>query len=312
MKVLGISFGRKLGNSEIMVKQALMQAEKRGHEVEFIRALDLDIKPCVGCMACVINLLSGGNGKCTVKDDFHILQEAIFESDALIVCAPIYVWAPSGLFKTVCDRMGPAADVAFRTHARELGEKIGKTEEQMVDKRAFKKRPAAFLTIGGAMTKNWTSLGISQMYEFGSMGLNVVDAVGVYKGMQYKHIMGDEEVMQRMTAVGDHIADALENEENMNKWYGDEEGVCPVCHMDLLTIIPGGNKVECPICGIEGTLTVEDGKICTHFSEEQQARSRLFMVGKIEHRDEIAWGAMNSKEVPNMAERLKEFGEYCK
>ena len=311
MKVLGISFGRKLGNSEIMVKQALMQAEKRGHEVEFIRALDLDIKPCVGCMACVINLLSGGNGKCTVKDDFHILQEAIFESDALIVCAPIYVWAPSGLFKTVCDRMGPAADVAFRTHARELGEKIGKTEEQMVDKRAFKKRPAAFMTIGGAMTKNWLAFMLPTMYCMSmSQGIDIVDTFEYHGAMAYNHVVGNQPMMDRSWQMGQNIVDALacfDDENERRRWRGDHEGVCPVCHCDMLTVSKGGEVIECPVCGIYGTATVEDGKLIAHFSDEEQARSRLTYAGKLEHSTEIKTCAAPPGQIPNLKELLAPF-----
>ncbi len=37
--VLGISFGRKMGNTDVMVKTALMECEKAGHEVHFIHAV---------------------------------------------------------------------------------------------------------------------------------------------------------------------------------------------------------------------------------------------------------------------------------
>ena len=301
MKALGLSFGRKMKNSEIMVKQVLKRMEERGYETQFIRMLDLDIKPCTGCSACVGGLLSGGGGRCVQKDDFHIVEEAIMECDALVVCAPVYVWAPCGLFKVICDRMGPSFDLAFRTAADEMAKAQGK--ESPIDPRFFKKRAAAYLSVGGARTKNWTSLGLPQLYEIGSMGLNVVDAVNVYATMDYEHVVGNEEVMERMTSVGDHLADALETEGGLDKWYGDE-GVCPVCHMDLLTILPGGNKVECPICGIEGTLNIIDGKIEVEFSEAQQKRSRVNYDGKVEHFVEIRDSVATMKKFPDLKERL--------
>lgn len=46
MNVLGISFGRKMSNCEIMVKAALKECEKQGHEIHFIEADTLNIKPC--------------------------------------------------------------------------------------------------------------------------------------------------------------------------------------------------------------------------------------------------------------------------
>lgn len=304
MKALGLSFGRKMKNSEILVKQVLKRMEERGYETQFIRMLDLDIKDCSGCSACVGNLLGGGAGKCVLKDDFPIVEEAILEADALVVCAPIYVWAPSGLFKTICDRMGPSHDLAFRVNAVETAKAMGK--EPAVDPRAFKRRAAAYLTVGGARTKNWTSLGLAQMYEIGSMGLDVVDAVNVYATMDYQHVIGDEKAMARMTAVGDHLADALETEGGLDKWYGDE-GVCPVCHMDLLTILPEGNKVECPVCGIEGELNLIDGKISVEFSEAQQKRSRVNYDGKYEHYVEIRDSVASMQMIPDLAERLKAY-----
>ena len=47
-KVTGISFGRKMMNTEVMIKEALEVCAQRGHEIQFIRAMDLDIKNCKG------------------------------------------------------------------------------------------------------------------------------------------------------------------------------------------------------------------------------------------------------------------------
>ena len=49
MNVLGLSCDRQMGNSEILMKEALMGAkEVSGAEVEIIRLMDLSIKPCDG------------------------------------------------------------------------------------------------------------------------------------------------------------------------------------------------------------------------------------------------------------------------
>jgi multimeric flavodoxin WrbA len=56
MRILGISLGQKLGNNEILVKEALKGAEAQGAEVAFLRTRDFDIKPCTGCNACVMRL----------------------------------------------------------------------------------------------------------------------------------------------------------------------------------------------------------------------------------------------------------------
>ena len=108
-KILGVSFGRKMSNCDIMVKHALMQCEKAGCEVQFIRADDLDVSNCTGCIACVIGMITGrGKGYCVRHDGFDILDEAVMQSDGLILACPTYETSVTGRFKTICDRIGPS------------------------------------------------------------------------------------------------------------------------------------------------------------------------------------------------------------
>ena len=86
--------------------------------------------------------------------------------------------------------------------------------------------------------------------------------------------------------LGRNVAKFMGKPHEEVKWMGDEQGTCPVCHSNLLTIT-GKNPVECPICGIAGTLKIVDGKIKVTFSKKEQARSRLTMAGKLEHWDEL-------------------------
>ena len=75
MKILGISAGTRNRNNDSMCKEALMGAKEMGAEIEFIRLLDLDIKYCTGCIACVKSLMSGKGGQCVLKDDFEWLRD---------------------------------------------------------------------------------------------------------------------------------------------------------------------------------------------------------------------------------------------
>lgn len=311
-KVLGISFGRKMSNTETMIKTALMECEKEGADIKFIRADDLDIKDCTGCVACVGSLLYGGNGNCNLKDDMKIIDEALMECDAVIVGSPTYVLSPTGKFKTVCDRLGPSHDIAFRTNAKENGIKMGKEASKLPDERSFKPRVAALVTVGGATTQNWLSFAMPTMYEFTmSMGIDVVDKYEYFGAMAYEHVVGNKEVMDRMVTMGKNIADALYNDkEEMSKWRGNEEGVCPVCHCDMLTITHNKNHVECPVCGISGDLTIVNGDIIVSFSEAQQKRSRLNYDGKLEHYIEISTGTAGQEKIQNKKELLKKYVGY--
>lgn len=310
-KVVGLSFGRKMANTDVLIKEALLACEERGYDIEFINCNDLDIKPCKGCTQCVVHLMMGtADGECFQKDDFHIILEAIYSADAVIVGAPIYVLAPSGKFKDVCDRIGPGHDITFVMPAIEAGEKEGKDPSKYPDKRALKKRVAALVTSGGAQTKNWTALGMPNMFEFTmSMGMDVIDKLNYYSAMDWDHVIGREDVMARARKLGENISDALaaETEEERVKYRGDEEGCCPVCHENILTISGNGKKVECPICGIEGTLDIVDGEIKATFPPEQIKRSRLYEAGKWEHSNEIRHGAMTQNHVENLAEKKKRY-----
>ena len=310
-KVVGISFGRKMSNTEIMIKAALEVCAQRGHEIEFIRAMDLDIKQCTGCTACVGGLISGKTtGTCVFKDDIAVIHEALYSCDAIMVGSPVFETSPSGLYKAVCDRMGPSHDISFLKTAYDERKAAGADPKLLPDERAFKKRVGVLWASGGAMTKNWTALTLPVMYELMmSTGVDVIDAHVQYAAMKQSHVLGDEAEMERARQAGEHIADAIEaeTEEKRTAWRGDEEGACPVCHMDLITMFPGSSRIECPICGIEGTLEFTDGVPRAVFSEAEQKRSRLFYAGKLEHSNEIKNGARTMKVVPDLKEKLEKY-----
>lgn len=315
-KVLGLSFGRKNKNCDIMVKTALMECEKAGCEVKFLHVDSMDIKPCTGCISCVVGMISGrGKGGCVLKDDFHILDEALMECDGLIVGCPTYETSPTGRFKAVCDRIGPSHDITFRKAAYEEGLAAGKPEDKLPDPRSFKKRVGAFIAVGGAMTENWLEFMLPLMYEITfSMGIDVVDMQKYFGAMAFEHVLGNDKQMDRSRRLGQNISAALSagSEEERTLWRGDEEGMCPVCHLDMVNILPDRKSIECPVCGSYGTLDVdESGEIHIHYTKEEQDRSRLRWAGKLEHSTEIKTRAAGPGQIPDLKERLKPYIGYA-
>ncbi|MHA1431093.1 MAG: flavodoxin family protein, partial [Candidatus Freyarchaeota archaeon] len=76
MKILGlVGSYRKYGNTEVLVREALMSASEMGAEVELLRLTDLTIKPCKGCMACVFK-----NAECRIEDDANFFFSKLFEA----------------------------------------------------------------------------------------------------------------------------------------------------------------------------------------------------------------------------------------
>ena len=119
MKVLGLSFGRKGKNCDILVKEALFGAQAKGAEISFINMMNLKIGHCTGCGACDKRRENGGPSRCVIKDDFPFVEDAILEADAIVIAAPVYVLAPIGQYKNLVDRLGPS-------HDRSVMEKVNK------------------------------------------------------------------------------------------------------------------------------------------------------------------------------------------
>jgi multimeric flavodoxin WrbA len=294
-----------------MLKEVLKKCQEAGHEIQFIRPDDLDIKPCTGCCGCVVGILTGRtNGTCIHKDDFHIVEEAYYSADAIIVGSPVYETSPSGTFKTFCDRLGPSHDIAFLTEAKKDRLASGDPNVLLPDEIVFKPRVGALVGVGGARTENWTIFTVPIMYEsMMSAGVDVIDTHTYFGAMNVQHVLGVPEQMERMDKMAQNIIDALaaETEEERTKWRGETDGACPVCHQSMFRVHEGSDLVECAICGINGTVGLVDGKITYKFSKEEQMRSRLKYAGKLEHRNEIADGAMTQKKVENLAELKKPY-----
>jgi multimeric flavodoxin WrbA len=316
MKLLGLSFGRKMANTEVLVKEALMGAEEWGIEVGFIRVPDLHIEPCTGCEACAHSLVGGGAGRCVLKDDFTFLDEQLMESDGVIVGAPVFVVTPTGLFKTVCDRLGPSHDLGFRIEAKRIGIAKGKEKEKLPDERSFKRRVGGLVSVGGSINPEWLSMGLPLMnlIAFPSH-IKIVDQMELIGANHYGNVVQNEKQLGRARTLGCHVAEAMANPSE-SAWMGDEIGTCPVCHSDLLKV-GSKNPVECAICGIHGELKLEGGKISVTFSKEQQKRSRLTMAGKVEHFNEVMSNIKvkmtrmerEGKDLPGKLEKYKGYGE---
>lgn len=305
MKVLGLSFGRNMSNCEVMTKEVLLKCKEQGHEIQFINVNKLDIKHCTGCIACVISMIAHKKnaGKCVMKDDFHILDEAIMEADAVILASPTFEVGATGLYRTICDRIGPSHDLTFRKAAIDEG--------CDTDVRSLKNRVCGLISVGGAMTENWTVLTLPMMYAIPmSMGMDVVDMINYHQAMATYNVVGNKPVMDRCGKMAEAICDALNNmedEEARKKWRGDKEGACPVCHLNLVNISDDQTYVECPVCGIRGEISFENGKLSISYSEAEKNRSRLAWAGKLEHSTEIKTQAVGPDSLPNVKELLEPY-----
>jgi len=223
MKIVGfVGSYRKLGNTEVLVKEALMEAQRLGSDVDFLRLTDLRIEPCKGCMACAFK-----EEDCRISDDWHIFRDKLMQSNAVILGAPTYILGASGIIKMITDR-----NIALQTIASLQPGKLG-----------------AVLGVSGV--KGWEQLTLPMLNVFMfSCGIKVVDQAMFYS-QGPGEILLNESAMQRARKIGSNIFNAI-SDTGKAKTYLGENGVCPVCHQNLFLIEKDG--LVCALCQAKAVL----------------------------------------------------------
>ena len=87
------------GNTDDCLGLLAGEFTKAGWEVETIHTRDRNVKPCLGCRACM------KLKHCAIRDDdFEGIWERMRQSDLLTMAAPIYWLSPPGHMKAFIDR----------------------------------------------------------------------------------------------------------------------------------------------------------------------------------------------------------------
>ena len=106
MKILGIVAGRHGGNSEILVKEALLAAQAKGAECKMINLFDYHIEHCTGCESCTMQMGEVAMDPtkkykgCILKDkdDMDKIVNEMQTCNGVIVGVPTYDLTPSSLY----------------------------------------------------------------------------------------------------------------------------------------------------------------------------------------------------------------------
>jgi multimeric flavodoxin WrbA len=243
MKILGLNGSeRKLGNTEILVKEALMGAEEEGAQVEMLRLTDYKILPCDGLAPCVF-----GNTGCNLKDDFNFIMDKIFETDGLVLGTPCYILESTAIIKQLIDR---AFSINFRSKA--------------------KGKPAAMIV--PYATRGWTPYAFLQpniLLLF--LGIEVIDRALIHTQAINEVVLYDK-ALAKARKMGREVAKAVKTGDIS---YRGEPGICPICQDRVLRILRDDKTVECGVCGITGKIVVEEGKIRVRFDKEAILNQRF-------------------------------------
>ena len=97
--VLGLAASpRPKANSTILLDTVLGAAEQHGCRVKKVELFKFNIRPCQGCGGC------DHTGKCVLDDDMHQFYPLLEEAGHVVLAAPIYFYALSGIAKAFIDR----------------------------------------------------------------------------------------------------------------------------------------------------------------------------------------------------------------
>ena len=282
MKVLGlVGSYRRLGNSEILVKEALMGAEREGADAEILRLTNYDIQPCRGDAICVFR-----GQRCHIQDDLNYVLDKMFESDGIILGTPTYIFESTAIIKHFIDRL-----LSVGTHTPLRG------------------KPAAIIATYGV--RGFTPFSFVQPNIWLLwLGMEVIHrALVLVQGVS--EIVLDAKSLNRAHNIGRDVAMAIKTGDIT---YRGEEGICPICHDRNIRILKDMETVECGVCGIRGKISLEENKIKVDFKEEDIQRKRWTELYLYRH---FVYHIVPSKDYflrtkGSTKEKKKKYEEYLK
>lgn len=272
--ILGISSGRVMGNSEIILRECLMKCEKLADvDVRIVRLRTLNISQCDGCLECMRDAASGGNGNCKYQDDFEWLKEQILWADAIVFSAPSFLYTPTAEVITMMNRA------------------LGCGQDHIAACRA-KPKVVGLICVGGSDTIDFNLP--MQYYALNSVckGFRLVDQFYANwargKGFitkQERHLIRARLQAKRVinSLMGYQVPEIhtqiqkLNPMEHEDDHFVDLEG-CPVCHSPVVYMendVFKLGKFTCSICGATGHVEHHGGRLTYVWEDDSVAHNRL-------------------------------------
>jgi len=241
MKILGIvASARKKGNSEILVKIAAKEAQKLGGEIKLIRLSDIDIKPCTGCLSCIMP----DNRGCPVKDDVSWLFEEMMQADAFIIGAPVYFLSPSSIIKNVIDRF-----FMFTYNTP----------------RFYGKR-AVTIVVSGRAGAEGIAQSLLNLFPL-ILGVEIYGSLVVNSTLPAGVLLNEEDV-RSVKRLGERLLKGEKEEPGPDR--------CPLCWGRFFRLTKKGDVV-CPFCYVYADFYREGDKIKLLFNRERINKSPWVM-----------------------------------
>lgn len=250
MRILGlVGSARHLGNTEILVKEALLGAQTCGAEVAILRLTDLRIEPCNGCMACALKGV-----QCNLSDDLYFLIDQMERADGIVLGAPVYFMGAPGIIKMIVDR----------SLAVQPGRLDGKKA----------------VTLGVAGQTQWARYFMPQINQLALiLGFDLVGAA-IFESPGPGEVLLNPSNPQRANELGQRLADSIKG---VSRPISAEGRECPICRGTSF-LLKSPTRVECPLCYTEGDIASVDGDVTIRFDPETL---RFSYFGEASRQDHI-------------------------
>jgi len=301
-KIMGITAGRKNGNSEVLLKEALIACQNAGAEVTMINLKDYDIKDCTGCTSCTQAMSQGKNAGCILdeKDDKKKIMDTMLNQDAVIFSVPTYDLMASAQYTRFAQR-----SLSYETAFLET---IGAIEH--------KDRVAGLISVGGS-SRSWQPMALESLQAtMFTTDMHVVDML-LATGVAVKgQCLLDDELMKKARRMGENIIKAVRTPSEKRGWLGEEDmGWCPNCHSNALVL--GEMQwdgifypIECQVCGAGGTLVEESGKWKFKIQKDGLLKDRTSVAARAKHLEEIMHTQGGFLANPAAREKVNEKMKY--
>jgi multimeric flavodoxin WrbA len=218
--VLGIiGSPRKLGNSEIMIKE-ISRNISEPIELNLLRLTDFNIGSCRGCYSCLFK-----EERCVIKDDLYTIVDAMCAADAIILAAPTYFLGANASLKRFVDR-------SFALYA-------------CID-RLFGTPSVGICIAGIAGKEGHGLLGVENFLKMTFTDSKMTRVV-------YGALPGEVFLNEKNRSTAAELGKSLFNP--VVETMGPR---CPVCDGDSFRFL-GGADIRCMLCSNRGTLDASSG-----------------------------------------------------
>ncbi len=191
MAILAICGGmRPDSNTNKLVRTA---AAASGCDLQTVELATVTIKPCTGCMHCMMN-----EGRCAIDDDMQPLYQQLLEADGVIIGSPTYYMDVSGAVKCLIDR-------SLALYYRGIGP-IAYPDKPFLGQRPLAEKPVVLATtVAGAGHEKAMAMLRFCMHECHKMTIagEIAEAVGM------DDVDDMPAVLERAEAAGKALAGAV-------------------------------------------------------------------------------------------------------